>query len=223
MEFLTVLNPKTFINQFNLIKHYKKITNLKIIINPIPIFKNLLVFLYFFYLSKKFDKVIVHLRKQSPKSLNLVKKVSTNLYYILEFEGDPKSEINYLKNHPFRGGFYNHIIKDMKKMIKKMPKLLEHADHILVVTNELKNLLIKRYPQLNLECKISSIPTGFDKNKFYYDPELRKKFRVKYNLLNKFVLVYTGNVYYSWQNLKRSLEIFKLLKNLKVYASFNNQ
>lgn len=219
MELLTIMNFKTFLNQYELTKYYKKSDNLKILISPFRILKPFFVILYFLFLIFQYDRIVIHVRKQTTIAFDILKLFTNKIKYIIEFEGDIKSEINYLKKHPFKEGFYDETIKKAKRDLNKIPRLLKRADHILTVTEELKELFMKRYHWIDLKEKISSIPTGFDKNKFYFDPHLRQRIRSKMNLTDKVVLIYTGNVFTSWQNLKRTLEVFKLIKNQKNFEN----
>jgi len=53
---------------------------------------------------------------------------------------------------------------------------------------------------------------SFKKGSFYFLSSIRNEMREKLGLKNKFVMIYTGNAYYSWQNVFRTIEIFKLIK-----------
>lgn len=221
MSMVTVIDHITFQQQKDLAKHYQSL-GLKIFVVP-KYTKQVFVVLYFLYLCIKYDKVVVHLRKQSPKPFDVLKKVFTKkLKYISEIEGDFESEIDYLsqKNNQYKPGFYTNIINGMKKAANALESQIDKADGIFVVTKELKDLFVKRYIQKGLENKIYVIPTGFDANKFYPDEKLRQKYRTQYKLENKFVMIYSGNVLYSWQNLKRSLQVFRLLKEKRYSNMF---
>jgi glycosyltransferase involved in cell wall biosynthesis len=211
MSMVTILDYKEQKKQKELVIHYRK-KGLKIFIVP-RYTKQLFALLYFFYLCTVNDKVVVHLRKQSPKPFDILKKLFTNkLKYIIEIEGDFESEIDYLsqKKNQYKPRFYTNIINGMKKSAKVLEEQIVKTDGVFVVTKELKELFIKRYN--NAEEKIRVIPTGFDTNKFYPNDKLRIEYRKRYNLENKFVMIYSGNVMYSWQNLKQSIRVFKLLK-----------
>lgn len=217
MEMLTVLNLMTYIKEYNEVRKYRNINCLRILISPHPIFDGMIISLYFILLSIKYKNIIIHVRKQNPNILDKLKVITKNVIkYIIEIEGDFESEAGYLKAHPYKPGFYDSYYDGAEKQKKLLPLALKKADHILVVTQNLKALFIQRYTGLHLKNKMSVIPTGADANKFYYSREIRNRYRKNLNIENKFVFIFTGNVYYSWQNLKRTLEIFKLLKDKEI-------
>ena len=220
ISMVTVLDYSTYKNQKNLVLHYRS-QGLEIFVVP-KYTKQFFTLLYFFYLcTTTSNKVVVHLRKQSPKPFDMLKKIFTKkLKYIIEIEGDFESEINYLsqEKNQYKVGFYDNVIQNMQRSAKILEKQILKADGVFVVTNELKELFIKRYYKNKIENTIHVIPTGFDTKKFYPNDVIREKYRKKYKLENKFVMIYSGNVLYSWQNLKRSIEFFKLLKE-KLYPN----
>lgn len=220
MEMLTILNWKTYLQQKEKVNYYKKFDYIKILKSPHSSLNIFIISLYLLLLYIKYKKIIIHLRKQDATIFDKLKYVLRNsIKYIIEIEGDFQSEVQYLKEHPFKQGFYNNIFQVAENHIEVMRQNLKNADHVLVVTKNLKNLLIKRYPEFGLKNKISVIPTGADINKFYYDENLRKKYRKKLNIIDNFVFIFTGNVYYSWQNLKRSLEVFNLVKKHRLFKN----
>ena len=219
MSMLTIIDKKTYTVQKDLVEIYRKEgIIIKVVPNRLKFCYSLFYFIYFIF---KHKKLVVHLRKQSPKPFDILKKIFPNrLKYIIEIEGDFESELEYLSlnKNKYKVGFYDKVINGMKKSAVVLEKQFLNADGIFVVAHELRELFIQRYNKYNLKDKIYVIPTGFDTNKFYYDNYLRNKFRKKYNLEDKFVMIFTGNVFYSWQNIKRSIEVFKLLKK-EVYQN----
>lgn len=217
MEMLTVLNLMTYIKEYSEIRKYRNIDYFRILISPHPVFNRIIISLYFMFLSVKYKKIVVHLRKQDPTFLDKLKIILKHkIKYVIEIEGDFESEAEYLKHHPYKPGFYDNYYVGAEKQKKSLPLELQKSDHVLVVTQKLKNLFIQRYTGLNLNNRISVMPTGADANKFYFSKKIREKYRKELNLENRFIFIFTGNVYYSWQNLKRTLEIFKLLKDKKI-------
>lgn len=221
ISMITILDYKTFRNQKKLVQHYRS-KDLKIFIVP-KYTKHIFTLLYFFYICMINSRVVIHLRKQSPKPFDILKKVFTRkLKYIIEIEGDFESEIDYLsqKKNQYKSGFYNDIIRGMERSANILEKQILKADGVFVVTNELKKLFVKRYSKNKIENKIHVIPTGFDTKKFFPDDAIRKEFRNRYKLENKFAMIYSGNVLYSWQNLKRSIKVFKMLKEKKYHNMY---
>ena len=209
---LTFMSPSIYKEQHTLVKKYRD-EGIKIY-SVFDWFNRFAVLLYFIFQCVKYKKVTVHLRKQPIKIFNLIRKITFGrLKYIIEIEGDFKSEIDYLSNpmNEYKNGFYDSMIMGMKENSHLLEYELKSADGILVPTNEMKKLFIKRY-NLSDEGKFSVLPTVFDKNKFFYDNNLREETRKKLNVEDKTVMIFAGNVYYSWQNIKRSLQVFQLLK-----------
>ena len=213
MEMVTILSFNTYIKQHQLVKHYRKFNYIHIVIShfkPFPI----IAFLFFLIKAMANKQLVIHLRKQSPKPLDLLKKIlKKRVKYIIELEGDPVSEKEYLVEHPYREDFYKNDIDSANRYIRELPARLNKADYILTVTEELKDLLDKRYPSINIKEKTSVIPTGVDVDKIHYSENTREKVRKELNLQDKFVIVYIGNAYYSWQNVYRTIEVFRLIKN----------
>ncbi|MEA2080373.1 MAG: hypothetical protein U9P00_11050, partial [Pseudomonadota bacterium] len=167
ISMVTVLDYATYINQKNLALHYRK-QGLKVFVVP-KYTKQIFTLFYFFYFCMISDKVVIHLRKQSPKPFDVLKKVFTKkLKYIVEIEGDFESEVDYLsqEKNQYRSGFYDNVIQGMKRSAKVLEKQIIKADGVFVVTNELKELFVKRYYKNKIENKIHVIPTGFDTKKF---------------------------------------------------------
>ena len=214
ISMLTILDWKTYLDQKELIDLHTA-NGIVIKVVPSKYLKYIFTVLYFINLLIKNKKVVVHLRKQSPKPLNFVRFFfSERIKYIIEMEGDLESEIQYLslEKNKYKYNFYTKIIQGMKKSESILENQLLKADAIFTVTKELKGLFVERYKKLTLKDKIYIIPTGFDATKFYPDRDLRYRYRKKYKLDDKYVMIFTGNLYYSWQNIKRTIEVFKLLK-----------
>lgn len=212
MELVTILSLSTYLKQSRLVSKCKVINYFHIICG-IPKMNSLATLIYFFFMLLFNKKVIVHLRKRSPTPFDFLKKIFGNkLEYIIELEGDYESERDYLINHPYKDSFYATNIEGLEKQISLLRKRLENADRVLVVAPKLKEVLIERYPHLNLEQKAGAIRTGVDCEKCYFSEQIRNEYRKKLKLENKFVMIYIGNAYYSWQNVLRTIEIFKLIK-----------
>jgi hypothetical protein len=90
---------------------------------------------------------------------------------------------------------------------------LERADHVLPVSLELCHLLDQRYPSLNLLRKSTVMPTGFDQKQRFFSQQLRDDTRLALEIEGRFVMTYIGNIYYSWQNFARTVQIFDLLRH----------
>ncbi len=159
---------------------------------------------------------VIHIRKRGTRIFEKLKKIFPNkLKTVIEYEGDLEYEYDYIRNHPYKNNYYSDIfnLKEKKYKIKRYKSSLLEADHILCVSENLKNLYISR-DSID-ESKITSITTGCDANRFRYSKEARNKYRKKLGLESNFVLIYVGSVYFSWQKISRSLKVYKLIKNIK--------
>ncbi|MHC1756382.1 MAG: glycosyltransferase [Methanosarcina sp.] len=210
LKLITTLN----INKY--FKNYQKIRKIKsetpfVCIPTFPLIDKTIISLYFIVNIINSKKVIIHLRKRDPKIFEELKKYFKNLKYIIDLEGDPKSERDFLLEHPYKEGFYDKIIGNMNKEIQAEKEKIEKAEYIFCCSEKFKCLLAKRYPQL--DNKIGVLPTGVDTNKFYYDKNIRDKKRSELDLKERFVIIYCGNAFYSWENVYRTIEIYKLIRN----------
>lgn len=213
MEMVTILPLHTYRKQYQFIKHYRKFNYIHIIVSP-PKLSAITAFLYFLLKAMTSKRMVIHLRKQSPKPLDLLKKIfNKKVKYVIELEGDPKSEKEYLLEHPYKENFYKDVTIGMDRYLRELPPQLNRADYILTVTEKLRDLLDERYPDINIKKKTSVIPTGVDIDNIYFSENTREEIRKGLNLQDKFIVIYIGNAYYSWQNVYRTIEVFRLVKN----------
>ncbi len=182
----------------------------------IPCFKKLDKIISWFFLFLQFllnKYTIVQIRKRGTFFFEKLKKIIGHKFtYIIESEGDIEYEFEYLEKNPYKENFYP-VLNDKDFILKRYHNSITKADHIICVSENLKKLYMSRY-SLN-ESKLTSLTTGCDANRFKYNPEIRESFRKKLGVESKFVLSYVGSVYFSWQNISRTLEVYKLIKNLK--------
>lgn len=215
MEMLTFLDTTTAKDQIKLIEYYRS-QGIKIkVVNRL--LKKVFTFLYFFYLTTLNKRVVIHLRKQSPMIFNILKNIfPKRIKYIVEIEGDAQFEREYLANpkNSYKKGHYQGLLQPLSDDIKNQEKVIHKADKILVVTKELKDIYTERY--LEPSEKFVVMPTGFDVNKFFPSEELREQARASMNLGGRFVFIFTGNVYYSWQNISSCIRLFQICKRNKV-------
>ncbi|WP_265820661.1 glycosyltransferase family protein [Geovibrio ferrireducens] len=219
MQMVTFLGLKQYISQRKLIKRYSD-ENIKIYIGLPSVLNALAEALYFSALCLKYENVKVHVRKRKTNVLDFLKKLfPTKLKYIFEIEGDAVSEAEFLKERPSPECNYEAFIASSDTEKEKQYDSLKKSDGVLVVTELFKKVLIERYPELNLHTKINVIPTGVDAALFFYDKSIRDEYRKKLGIDDRFVLTFAGNIFYSWQNIKRSLDIFNLIKNKKLFPN----
>lgn len=184
----------------------------------IPCFKildKLVTTLFFIFQFLINQNTIIHMRKRGTYIFEKLKRFfSKKFKLVIESEGDILYEFEYLKDHPYRKNYYLSNIKNTTYTLKRYEASLLKADHILCVSENLKNLYNSRY-SIN-SSKLTSITTGCDSNKFKYDSDIRNEYRKSLGVESNFVMIYVGSVYFSWQRISRTLEVYKLIKkNIK--------
>lgn len=214
IQLITVLKPKIYREQIDLVKKYRS-ESFKIYCFPIP---RLFELIFFGFNAIYYDKVVVHLKKRNPNSFIILKKLFSNIKYLIEFEGDAKSEAEYLKEHIYKIGFYDEDIKGLEINSRKEKEELEKADGVLFVSNAHRDLIMNRYGDIEVFNKSAIQPMSFKKGELYFDSTLRSRYRANLNQEDKFVIIYTGNVYYSWQNIGKTIDLFKKIKKYKENA-----
>lgn len=200
---------------------FTKLTILKkdglIFIPCFSLFDNFIIKSFLFLQILLNEKIIVQLKKREPKLLNKLKLFfPKKLSCIIDCEGDLRSEYDYLSTHPYKMNFYKQFLINKDEKIKTYKNELIKADHIICVTKNLKNLFVSR-DKIN-ENKITALTTGCDSELFHYDMIMREKYRKLLGLDSKFVLIYIGNLHYSWQNISRTLKIYKIIKEIEKNA-----
>lgn len=183
----------------------------------IPCFKiidTLVILLFFTFQFLRNEYTIVQLRKRNYLIFQKLEYFfSKKFKYIIESEGDLVFEYEYLETHPYKKHFYDHILKNKERNFKNYKRKLLKADHIICVSENLKRLYSSRY-NIN-EKKLTTLTTGCDSKIFYYNKEKRDKMRKELGLKSNFVLIYIGNVYYSWQNISLTLKYYKIISKIK--------
>lgn len=211
MKLITFLNNFKYIKQLKFVKYYK---TRDIIIYP-NIFGRTTIFIYFFLTCLINNKIIIHLKKRPSNLFDKLKYFfPKKLKYIVEGEGDPLSEKDYLIKHPYKNKFYFNVINSLDVAIKEQKNLVYKSDLLTVGTPYFKDILIKRYPDVDLKNKISVVQMSFSRGSLFFSNDKRIRYRKEFGFVDKFVLIYTGNAYYSWQNVYRTIQISKILKKI---------
>ncbi len=207
---VTTISFKEFLKKKKLSFKYRKGIYI-----PCPaIFDNIVVILFFLYqfISNKFT--LIQLKKRDPKLFERLKRIFPEKFkYIIESEGDLEYEYDFLEKNPFTNNFYRHILHNKNKKLEDFKLGLIKADHIICVSENLKNVYTSRY--LINKNKITALTTGCDSNKFYYNKSIREQWRNHLGVNSNFVFIYIGNIYYSWQNISRTLKIYNIAKKIK--------
>ena len=142
-----------------------------------------------------------------------------NIPFILEFNS---SDVWKIKNWKNNDTFLKRIFKTIYYKIFKLPIVstiekynLSNAAHIIVVSEALKNILLKFGVDEN---KIIVNPNGIDERK--YNPQIKyDDVRQKYNLENKIVIGFIGT-FGQWHGAENiALAFGKLLKKSPEYKN----
>jgi len=208
----TILRKNTSYDQRGLVNYWKKQPGTKITITKNSQYEKA-VASYFKRQCFMHRRVVVHLRKQ-PADIFMKLRAQTGgrLRTIVEIEGDPKLEADFLREHQYKPGFYDSVLANMERQSKEQESLLIEADHVLVVSNYLRDNLCKRYPHLQLAEKITVLPTGATLVGNKPNRDVREHLRSKNGWSDNFLITYVGNVFYSWQSLSCCLSAFKLIR-----------
>lgn len=126
------------------------------------------------------------------------------IYNIQDFNPEQIEAVKYSKN--------KIIIELARKIDMHSCKV---SDKVLVVGNDMSESLSKRFKNMNVPSNVV-VNNWIDENKIYplsMKDDSVKKFKKKYDLDNKFIIMYSGNIglYYDLENL------IKVAKDLKQY------
>ena len=221
VEMLTFMSRKQRDAQKEYYDDVIKLDNVKVIITP---HERLNTFYTSFYLILNIivhGKVSLVAKKADLLPLRLVKLLLPKRFrYVLELEGDAISENDYLKRNQYKKGFYDNYLKSASKSIEEMPSKLSKADGLLVLSTGFKKVLLERYSFLTPQ-QIKVISTGFTKGRFKFSKDAREQYRKRLSLENETTFMYAGNLFYSWQNIKKTLKLFSYyIANVDSTAKF---
>ncbi|MFT5240304.1 MAG: glycosyltransferase involved in cell wall biosynthesis [Kiritimatiellia bacterium] len=181
------------------------------------------------------SRVIVHLKKVGLSTVaRLQRDYPDTLRVLIELEGDLPSELEFHLDHPRKWGYFSfrrwregalrtvarYILQRLGVMVRHQRKLVDCADHVFVVTEEFKALLVRRFKRLDLESKVSVLPVSFSEGRLMYSSELRESYRAQMGVGTRFTLAYVGSALDTWQNLYRALEIFVLIRQKVISDAF---
>lgn len=207
---ITFLNIKNFFIQYKLVNHFRKNHNIQIYPSLFPYISEVLFFgLQLFFYSK----IVVHTKKTNPRPLLLLKKFSKKIKLIIDLEGDLIFEKDFLQLNPYKDEFYKNDIISITKNLVSHNRLLDRVDKIIVLNDSFKAILVKRNRKLEDKIITSNI-LSFRRNIFCYDDNLRNKYRSLLNCNEEPIICYIGNAYYSWQNISKTIKLFKKIKEL---------
>ncbi len=208
INMLTLVSLGTFWRQYKLVKKYRK-QGVKVYLAPSFLHK---AFVLIYFCKELFacSPIVLHTRKQNDELLFFIKKVfGERVKIIFEVEGDFKSEADYLKVNPSPFDDYGSYLSGVESNLSSTALRLSKLDALIVHTNALLDVLSKNHQDCDLKSKKKLVmPTGFDGSKFFFDQELRGRFRKSIEVEDNFVFVYSGNIFYSWQNIQSTIRLF---------------
>lgn len=150
---------------------------------------------------KKNKVEIIHGRSNLPSLISLLIKKFSNVKVVYDNRGLVSNEFDNRK----RIRIFAEIL------IEKY--LLKNSDEIIVVSEAFKRYLFTKYPEYDLNKKITVIVNSFSEKRFTYSEQVRLKQRRDNNLEDKIVMVYSGPSVF-WQRFDLVLATFKLLKEM---------
>ena len=209
MKPITFLSPLVYFKQRNLVKKYRH-KNFCIVLS---IFPDLMASLYFFIHSLFTNKLIIHVKKRDISYLFYLKKLlGEKLLLVLDLEGDAELERDYLLNNSYMPGFYENELSLLKEQYHKEKEIFNKIDRIIVLNNNFKELLLNRYSDLKDKIVVGNIMSN-RKGALIFDLNSRKEYRKKLGWSNNHIVCYIGNVHYSWQNISKTIMLYKRIKN----------
>lgn len=165
----------------------------------------------------KGKRLVLQFKKVSlSKFLWLRSVFGDRVSFILELEGDPRSEIDFLQRFSSQPVVSLATRNKSAKAVAKHESDLKMANGLCVVTQELGDLVERQYfTDRNKMPPMLVRPTGFSKKSFFYDPSLRRRVRSLLKIQNRFVVIFTGNVFYSWQNIDSTIDLFRKFQDVR--------
>lgn len=129
---------------------------------------------------------------------------------LLELEGDHEAEADYLSRHPFRPGFYDSAIAELKQAAPRVSRQAAEADGLVLMSPAHIRLWESR---LHGPLRAVSMPAFFDAKAMRFAVEPRLRLRRELRLEDQVVLVYSGNVIHSWQNFGPACQLVARLRS----------
>ncbi len=168
---------------------------------------------YFRRVVRRQGQLTVQVHNQSLEPfIRLRDQFGERVRVIAYYEGDPISELEYVRDHPYKPGFYDDPTAAIEANRLRQHMELRDCDHAIVVTPYFKKLLTQRFPTLGLDSKLSVLPTGGEVNGTELTLHGRRETRKQIGLKDELLLTYVGNVRYSWQSLPSCLAAYQSIK-----------
>ena len=141
------------------------------------------------------------------KFAEIIKNKYPNINVILDIHGASEDMLEIAKHS---NGVKKYALKFLYKYeSKSLSNATKYCDGLLVVTDELKNYLISKYPVIK-DKKFYRIPCAYSQNLFTQDEydANRNQYREKYGIKDELVFVYSGGTS-TWQCIEESIDLYK--------------
>jgi glycosyltransferase involved in cell wall biosynthesis len=96
--------------------------------------------------------------------------------------------------------------------MKREKENFAKVDKIVVLNESFKELVLKRYDELREKIVVANL-MSFKKGALSYDENSRKACRKKLGWSDNRIVCYVGHIYYSWQNISKTILLYKRLKD----------
>ncbi|HBN79178.1 MAG TPA: hypothetical protein DD473_25860 [Planctomycetaceae bacterium] len=168
------------------------------------------------------SSTVIHARHFNIDALKGLRvRMNGRLRILYELEGDIVSEVEFLRENPNPYTSYEKIMTG-NGYLDNQRSIVENCDMLSLVSNGFKAVVEKRYNGLIASDDIVVLPTGgkaYENHRL--DKSIRNQIRKEYGFSDKYIVNYTGNVFYTWANFDRCLEAFLLIKkNIAVNSHF---
>lgn len=205
----TTVPIREYLSNWAYLKRLKKYND-NLIFVPAPKIFDFIITALFLLFHSATSELYIHFKKRSPNRYRFL-KFFTKTKFIIDLEGDPEAELEFLVqkyetgNHPE----YEANIRHLKSDIHRINKSFKICDIILVSSKEYAHHLAQKL-QNN---KVFSVPTGFDHRVFRVEAKVREDVRSFLGIKkDQILLVYSGNIYYSWQNFSKTCRLVEGLQ-----------
>lgn len=167
------------------------------------------------YFVKKllFHNVTIQILRTKPPCITFLRIfariVSRSFVFLYEMEGDASAEAAYLKQHPYKNGFYQRTLLSYQNEIVSQLHWASVADGLVLMSNEHRQLWETR---IGHPVTAVSMPAIFNPKFVFFDPAIRKSVRLRMGLNGKIVIIYTGSILNSWQKFGTTCRILARMK-----------
>jgi hypothetical protein len=215
LDLLTTVSPLIWLRRRREINELYK-ENAKVMVIP-DFLEKYVMTLYFLTLAVIHRKLVVHVKKKNTDPIIMARKLLPNkVRLVIDIEGDVAVQNEYIarnKDEQTRVA----LKKSGEYFNKLQAKNIYDADGIKVVTNELLSLIACRHKlSTEQQKKFCILPTGYSAHRFYFDKEIRERYRKQLSVEDKDVFIFVGDVTYEWQNVGSVIRTFSnILKNRK--------